>query len=57
MTTTTREERGMTIAGAEGQVVRIDNTTYKVRSQSKDANNSKSPKDLFYDVKDTEIGW
>jgi len=55
--TSTREERGKAIACNEGQVVRVNDRIYKVRSQSKDAKISKSPKDLFYDVKDTEIGW
>ena len=33
-TITTREERGQTIAKLSGQVKRIDNATYTVKSQS-----------------------
>lgn len=46
--TTTREERGLEIANVEGQIKRVDDFTYKVKSQSK--------KD-FYNLKSTEIGW
>ncbi len=43
-----REEKGKQIANTKGCVFRVDDTHYKVRSQS---NNS------FYDVEETEIGW
>jgi len=46
--TTTREERGLEIANVEGHIKRVDDFTYKVKSQSKNE---------FYNVKSTEIGW
>jgi hypothetical protein len=44
----TREDRGKAIASIEGQIKRIDDNSYKVKSQSSD---------IFYNVKSTEIGW
>ncbi len=44
----TREDRGKAIAEKQGQIKRIDDNTYKVKSQSIDR---------FYTVRNTEIGW
>src|SRR5450759_427495 len=44
----TREDRGKAIAEKDGQIKRIDDNTYKVKSQSRDT---------FYNVVSTEIGW
>ncbi len=44
----TREDRGKAIAEKDGQIKRIDDNTYKVKSQSSD---------ILYDVTSTEIGW
>lgn len=44
----TREDRGKAIAEKDGQIKRIDDNTYKVKSQSSNK---------WYDVKSTEIGW
>lgn len=44
----TREDRGKAIAEKDGQIKRIDDNTYKVKSQSRDT---------FYSVTSTEIGW
>ncbi|MDD5589523.1 MAG: DDE-type integrase/transposase/recombinase [Candidatus Nanoarchaeia archaeon] len=44
----TREDRGKAIAEKAGQIIRINDNSYKVKSQSSDA---------LYDVKSTEIGW
>ncbi len=44
----TREERGKAIAEKDGQIKRIDDYNYKVKSQSSDN---------WYNVKLTEIGW
>lgn len=44
----TREDRGKAIAEKEGQMIRINDLSYKVKSQSSD---------LLYDVISTEIGW
>jgi len=46
--TTTREERGREIAEKEGQIKRVSDTLYKVKSQSGSG---------YYSVKNTEIGW
>ncbi len=43
-----RQQRGQAIAGADGQVRRIDEHCYRVHSQSRDAE---------YDVVSTETGW
>lgn len=48
LTIGTREDRGKIIAGKEGQIKRIDDYSYKVKSQSSDK---------WYEVKSTEIGW
>lgn len=47
-TSGTREDRGKAIAGKAGQIIRINDNSYKVKSQSSDT---------LYDVKSTEIGW
>ena len=44
----TREDRGKAIAEKEGQIKRIDDYTYKVKSQTKD---------VFYNIVSTNIGW
>jgi transposase-like protein len=44
-----RENLGQQIASSEGHVFRVDDTNYKVRSQS--------VHEFFYDVEETEIGW
>ena len=44
----TREDRGKAIAEKEGQMIRIDDHSYKVKSQSSD---------ILYDVTSTDIGW
>ncbi len=44
----TREDRGKAIAEKDGQIKRIDDNSYKVKSQSIDS---------FYNVVSTEIGW
>jgi transposase-like protein len=44
----TREDRGKAIAEKSGQIIRINDQSYKVKSQSSDN---------LYDVKSTEIGW
>jgi transposase-like protein len=44
----TREDRGKAIAEKQGQIIRINDNSYKVKSQSSD---------ILYDVKSTEIGW
>ncbi len=44
----TREDRGKAIAEKQGQIIRINDQSYKVKSQSSDT---------LYDVKSTEIGW
>jgi transposase-like protein len=44
----TREDRGKAIAEKDGQIKRIDDNSYKVKSQSRDS---------FYNVVSTEIGW
>ena len=44
----TREDRGKAIAEKDGQIKRIDDNSYKVKSQSTDA---------VYTVTSTEIGW
>lgn len=44
----TREDRGKAIAEKAGQIIRINDNSYKVKSQSSDT---------LYDVKSTEIGW
>ncbi|NJD75580.1 MAG: hypothetical protein FIB08_00600 [Candidatus Methanoperedens sp.] len=44
----TREDRGKAIAEKNGQIIRINDNLYKVKSQSSDT---------LYDVKYTEIGW
>jgi transposase-like protein len=44
----TREDRGKAIAEKEGQMIRINDNSYKVKSQSSD---------ILYDVISTEIGW
>jgi transposase-like protein/predicted RNA-binding Zn-ribbon protein involved in translation (DUF1610 family) len=47
--TTTREERGEEIAKKAGQVRRLDDDHYVVKSQTRN--------DLLYEVSRTEIGW
>lgn len=47
-TLTTREDRGKAIAEKDGQIKRIDEHSYKVKSQSRDK---------WYNVKLSEIGW
>jgi len=44
----TREDRGKAIAEKQGQIIRINDHSYKVKSQSSD---------ILYDVISTEIGW
>lgn len=44
----TREDRGKAIAEKDGQIIRINDLSYKVKSQSSD---------ILYDVTSTEIGW
>ena len=44
----TREDRGKAIAEKAGQIIRINDQSYKVKSQSSD---------ILYDVTSTEIGW
>lgn len=44
----TREDRGKAIAEKQGQILRINDNSYKVKSQSSEN---------LYDVKSTEIGW
>ncbi len=44
----TREDRGKAIAEKAGQIIRINDNSYKVKSQSSDT---------IYDVVSTEIGW
>ncbi|MCZ7380451.1 MAG: hypothetical protein O8C64_02575 [Candidatus Methanoperedens sp.] len=44
----TREDRGKAIAEKDGQMIRINDHSYKVKSQSSD---------ILYDVISTEIGW
>lgn len=44
----TREDRGKAIAGKQGQIIRINDQSYKVKSQSSD---------ILYDVTLTKIGW
>lgn len=44
----TREYRGKAIAEKQGQIIRINDQSYKVRSQSNDT---------LYDITHTEIGW
>jgi len=44
----TREDRGKAIAEKAGQIIRINDNSYKVKSQSNDT---------LYDVISTEIGW
>lgn len=44
----TREDRGKAIAEKDGQMIRINDNSYKVKSQSSD---------ILYDVISTEIGW
>jgi len=44
----TRENRGKAIAEKAGQIIRINDQSYKVKSQSSDT---------LYDVTSTEIGW
>jgi transposase-like protein len=44
----TREDRGKAIAEKDGQMIRINDNSYKVKSQSSD---------ILYDVILTEIGW
>src|SRR5659263_87169 len=44
----TREDRGKAIAEKNGQIIRINDNTYKVKSQSSDT---------LYDITSTEIGW
>jgi transposase-like protein len=44
----TREDRGKAIAEKAGQIIRINDNSYKVKSQSSDT---------LYDVTSTEIGW
>ncbi|MDP2841945.1 MAG: DDE-type integrase/transposase/recombinase [Candidatus Methanoperedens sp.] len=44
----TREDRGKAIAEKAGQIIRINDHSYKVKSQSSD---------ILYDVTSTEIGW
>jgi putative transposase len=44
----TREDRGKAIAEKQGQIIRINDKSYKVKSQSSD---------ILYDVISTEIGW
>lgn len=44
----TREDRGKAIAEKNGQIIRINDNSYKVKSQSSD---------ILYDVTSTEIGW
>ncbi|MCZ7383382.1 MAG: DDE-type integrase/transposase/recombinase [Candidatus Methanoperedens sp.] len=44
----TREDRGKAIAEKAGQIIRINDNSYKVKSQSSET---------LYDVKSTEIGW
>ncbi|MFZ2412522.1 MAG: DDE-type integrase/transposase/recombinase [Candidatus Methanoperedens sp.] len=46
--TNTREDRGKAIAEKAGQMIRINDQSYKVKSQSSDS---------LYDVVSTEIGW
>lgn len=47
-TLTTREERGRAIAEKNGHILRINDHSYKVRSQSSE---------VIYDVISTDIGW
>jgi putative transposase len=44
----TREDRGKAIAEKQGQIIRINDQSYKVKSQSSET---------LYDVISTEIGW
>ncbi len=44
----TMEDRGKAIAEKDGQIIRINDNSYKVKSQSSD---------VLYDVTSTEIGW
>ena len=44
----TREDRGRAIAEKDRQIMRIDDHSYKVKSQSSD---------ILYDITQTEIGW
>ncbi len=44
----TREDRGKAIAEKQGQIIRINDQSYKVKSQSSD---------ILYDVTSTAIGW
>lgn len=44
----TREDRGKAIAEKQGQIIRINDNSYKVKSQSSDA---------LYDITNTDIGW
>jgi len=46
--TTTRQERGQAIVEKDGQIRRITDKVYKVKSQSSDK---------IYTITDTEIGW
>lgn len=46
--TGTREDRGKAIAEKAGQIIRINDNSYKVKSQSSD---------ILYDVTSTQIGW
>jgi putative transposase len=43
-----REEKGKLIANKQGFIYRVDDTKYKVKSQSGNG---------FYDVEETKIGW
>jgi putative transposase len=45
-----REERGHEIATTEGQVFRVTDGYYKVRSQS-------IASERYYDINNTNIGW
>lgn len=44
----TREDWGKVIAEKAGQIIRINDQSYKVKSQSSDT---------LYDVTSTQIGW
>ena len=44
----TREDRGRAIAEKDRQIMRINDHSYKVKSQSSD---------ILYDITQTEIGW
>lgn len=44
----TREDRGKAIAEKQGQIIRINDQSYKVKSQSSN---------ILYDITQTQIGW